>query len=186
MDYAGTVRTILLGLHLRRDGTRNSAASSDGSRRKRCYRSRCANRLHPRELGRDPGRRWHCASCRSRSPHRRANSRTDWQAYRSGALLGLRGRCADPRRCGALWALRPRGWTIASLCELPLFGLSFGFVHPMVRPRCVTRGGSSITMGLSTSPQCWLNLRIDGAALDMIQGPKPRLTQLCESRYSRN
>jgi Voltage-dependent anion channel len=63
-------------LHLRRDRTRNSAASSAGSRRRRCYRSRCANRLHPRELGRDPRRRWHCASCRSRSPHRRASSRT--------------------------------------------------------------------------------------------------------------
>jgi hypothetical protein len=49
-------------------------------------------------------------------------------------------------------------WDVKKACaKLPLFGLSFGFVHPDGSSRYVARGGSSITMGLSTSPQCWLN-----------------------------
>jgi hypothetical protein len=38
--------------------------------------------------------------------------------------------------------------------KLPLFGLSFGFVHPDGSSRCMARGGSSITMGLSMSEHC--------------------------------
>ena len=49
-------------------------------------------------------------------------------------------------------------WDVKKACaKLPLFGLSFGFVHPDGSSRYVARGDSSITMGLSTSPQCWLN-----------------------------
>ena len=49
-------------------------------------------------------------------------------------------------------------WDVKKACaKLPLFGLSFGFVDPDGSSRFVARGGSSITMGLSTSPQCWLN-----------------------------
>src|SRR5260221_4255148 len=49
-------------------------------------------------------------------------------------------------------------WDVKKACaKLPLFGLSFGFVHPDGSSRCVAHGGSSITMGLSTSPQCLLN-----------------------------
>src|SRR6266566_4884682 len=40
--------------------------------------------------------------------------------------------------------------------KLPLFGLSFEFARPDGSSRCVARGGSSITMGLSTSQRCWL------------------------------
>src|SRR6267154_6341414 len=49
-------------------------------------------------------------------------------------------------------------WDVKKACaKLRLLGLSFGFVHPDGSSRCVARGGSFITMDLSTSPQCWLN-----------------------------
>src|SRR5229473_2917648 len=40
--------------------------------------------------------------------------------------------------------------------KLPLFGSSFEFARPDGSSRCVARGGSSITMGLSKSQRCWL------------------------------
>jgi hypothetical protein len=36
----------------------------------------------------------------------------------------------------------------------PLFGLSFEFVQPDGSSRCMARGGTSITVGLSMSQHC--------------------------------